>query len=152
MDLLPEEKLNKLDEDFERMTEVWRQRISDPESNLEMYVALQGDEVVGIAGGGRESSGEAQFTGELYLIYILENFQKRGIGRRLVSAVAKALQQRGIRSMIVWVFKASPYRMFYEALGGLYVGEKDREIWGEVYKLAGYGWEDLEALVLEEQS
>jgi GNAT superfamily N-acetyltransferase len=148
--LLPEEGLKNLDEDYERMVEVWRQRVGEPESSLEMFVAVEGDEVVGIAGGGRERSGEGLFAGELYLIYILESYQKQGIGRRLMSAVAMALLKRGIRSMVVWVFQDSPYRAFYEALGGVYVGEQDREIWGEFYKLAGYGWENLEALILDE--
>ena len=45
--------------------------------------------------------------------------------------------------MIVWVLKDSGYRGFYEALGGVYVGEQDHEVWGEKYKVVGYGWEQL---------
>ncbi|MEN8240568.1 MAG: GNAT family N-acetyltransferase [Chloroflexota bacterium] len=147
--LLPEERLKNLDESYDQRIEDWRERLSDPASGLAMFVAEDGGEVVGIAGGNKESSGDWRFDGELQMIYILEEYQQQGIGRWLVREVALALMERAMRSMIVWVFKDSPYRTFYEALGGVYVGEKEHEIWGVKYKLAGYGWENLADLTGE---
>ena len=138
--------MKKLDENFKLRVESWRKRIADPERTLALYVAEEAGEVVGFAGGDRESSGEWPYDGELNMVYVLEAHQKRGIGRRLVRAVAQALLARGMDSMVVWVLEVSPYRAFYEALGGVYVGEKYNEVWGEKYKVAEYGWEQLEVL------
>jgi GNAT superfamily N-acetyltransferase len=145
--IFPAEGLEKLGENFERRVEFWRKQISDPELALRMFAAEADGEVVGFAGGEPERSGEWPYQGELTVIYILEEHQKQGIGRRLVKAVAQALLDQGLHSMIVWVLADSPYRAFYEALGGEYVGEQDHEVWGEKYKVAGYGWKRIEDLL-----
>lgn len=144
--LFPEDQLKKLDGNFERMAENWGRRIADQETPLALYVAEDDGEVIGFAGGEAERSGDWSFEGELSVIYILDRYQKQGIGRKLVKAVSQTLLDQGMHSMIVWVLKDSPYRGFYEALGGVYVGEQDHEVWGEKYQVLGYGWEQLEDL------
>lgn len=150
VDLLPSEGLMQLDENFEARVESWRKEIHDSEKNLALFVAVVGGEVVGFASGEKERTGQQTYEGFLSRLYVLEAYQRQGIGRRLVSAVAQALLARGINSMMVRVFKDNPNRAFYEALGGVYLGEIDHEVWGKVYKLAGYGWDNLEELVLDE--
>jgi GNAT superfamily N-acetyltransferase len=142
----PAEGLSKLDETFDRRREFWHKHILTPENNQVLFVAEVDGAMVGFAGGEKERTGEWPYEGELTVIYILEEHQKKGIGRRLMKAVAEALVQGGISSMVVWVLATSPYRKFYEAMGGVYVGEQVYEIWGMEYKVAGYGWERLEEL------
>ncbi len=38
------------------------------------------------------------------------------------------MHQRGITSLLVWVLVGNPARRFYEAMGGLYLREKEIEI------------------------
>jgi GNAT superfamily N-acetyltransferase len=146
--LLPEEGLKKLDESYEQRVEDWRENIREHGEALSLFVAEADGEVVGFACGEKARAVNLPYEGFLSKIYILEAHHKKGIGRRLVSAVAQALLARGMNSMMVRVFKANPNRAFYEALGGVYLGEIDHEVWGEVYQLAGYGWENLEELIL----
>ncbi len=74
--------------------------------------------------GGPERSGDPVYTGELYAIYLLEGWQRRGIGRRLTIEVVRQLTQQGLTSLLVWVLAENPSRRFYEALGGRQVREK----------------------------
>lgn len=147
--LLPEEGLKKLDEDFGQRVADWQKDLRASEKFLAVYVAVVQGEIVGFACGERARPGNEPYEGFLSKIYILAKHHKQGFGRRLVSAVAQALLSRGIKSMMVRVFKDNPNRAFYDALGGVYLGEIDHEVWGEVYRLSGYGWENIEALILE---
>jgi GNAT superfamily N-acetyltransferase len=142
--------LDKLDETIERRREFWLKYITAPENCQVLFVAEVGGEVVGFAGGEKERTGEWPFEGELTVIYILEQYQKKGIGRRLMKAVAQALVEGGMGSLVVWVLGTSLYRSFYEAMGGVLVGEQEYEIWDKRYKVVGYGWEWLENLAGEQ--
>jgi GNAT superfamily N-acetyltransferase len=106
-----------------------------------------GGRLVGFADGGRERSHPESGMGELYAIYLLKDFQKRGTGRRLFEAAVESLLKSGIHSMVVWVLEPSPYRKFYEALGGKpQPGRKFLDIAGSKLSLVSYGWDDLKSL------
>ena len=61
------------------------------------------------------------YSGEIYTLYVLKQFQRRGIGGKLVSALATRLNQDGIYSMLVRVLKLNPYRRFYQKINGTYI-------------------------------
>src|ERR671939_726224 len=92
------------------------------------FVAQEGSEIVGFASCGRERDQDPIYLGELYAIYLLQDNQRRGLGRRLVSAVAERLIELEYRSMLVWVLAANPARGFYEALGGAFVRSRQLEL------------------------
>lgn len=84
-------------------------------------VAVEGDEVVGYAMGGRNREGR----GELFAIYVLPERQGAGIGRRLWRAAARHLGGLGLRELVVWVLASNgPARRFYERQGALPVAER----------------------------
>jgi len=100
--------------------------------------------LVGFADGGKERSRPEQGVGELYAIYILKEFQKKGIGRQLFDAAVQSLLKSGLNSMIVWILEASPYRKFYESLKGqLQPGVKRLNAKGQIIQLVSYEWADL---------
>ncbi len=103
--------------------------------------------IVGFADGGKERSRPESGEGELYAIYLLKEFQKQGIGRKLFDAAVESLLKSGIPSMVVWVLEQSPYRKFYETLGGELRPETKRlEAAGSSLQLVCYGWKDLRGL------
>ena len=137
--------------DVERRTERWR-KIVAREGDL-AFVAEGGRDgspgVVGFIDGGANRDTEPPFDafgGELYAIYVLQSHQRGGTGTRLVRALVDALLQAGHGSMLVWTFEASPFRAFYEGLGGRRVGTRDVEVDELPYLGVAYGWDDLEAL------
>ena len=112
------------------------------------YVAQgQEGEVVGFAGAGPERSNDPVYRGELYAIYLLEEYQRRGIGRLLTAAVVSRLVGSSMHSMLTWALaENAPTRLFYEALGGQYVRQQDITIGGASLVEVAYGWKDISSL------
>jgi len=97
--------------------------------------------IVGFADGGKERSHPEKGVGELYAIYLLKEFQGKGIGRRLWDAAARSLVESDLPSMVTWVLERSPSRKFYESIGGkLEPGTKRLEVAGHPIQLVSYGW------------
>lgn len=104
----------------------------------------QDGKVVGLAGGGPEREDNPTHRAELFLIYLLVGYQRQGLGRRLVSAVAGALCADGFRSMVVWALRDTPGACrFYEALGGELVESGTVTIGGRDLAEVCYGWRNI---------
>ncbi|HSS60511.1 MAG TPA: GNAT family N-acetyltransferase [Candidatus Limnocylindrales bacterium] len=138
--LLPEDFLASLsDAGYE---ERWQRTLLDGSGRV--YVAEDRGRVVGFASGGPERAGEDGYAGELYAIYILDEAQGRGHGRRLVQAVAQGLREMALGNMIVWVLRDNhPARHFYERLGGVYVRSQPITIGSTLLQEVSYGWKSL---------
>ncbi len=102
--------------------------------------------VVGFASGGRaRRSGLA--AGEVETLYVLDDFRERGLGRRLMRAMAAHLRAIGCNSAMAWVLRENPSRFFYTRIGG-------RLVMQDVVNVAGQGviqvamvWNPIEALL-----
>ncbi|HET7419827.1 MAG TPA: GNAT family N-acetyltransferase [Candidatus Dormibacteraeota bacterium] len=139
--LLPDDFLASLDE--AGYAERWRRTLADGADRV--YVAENADRVIGFASGGRERAGEGGYSGELYAIYVLQEMQGHGHGRRLVQAVVGGLRELALRDMIVWVLRDNaPARRFYESLGGVYVRQQPITIGSAVLQEVSYGWRSLD--------
>ena len=104
-------------------------------------------QIVGFALGGPERTRDAEFTGEVYAIYILPGFLRIGIGRRLMISTAGCLSRQGMNSMLIWVLAENPARKFYEAMGGIFVREQPITIGQALLTEVAYGWQNLDALL-----
>lgn len=129
----------------------WKERLVEKNEKYFTYVAESNSGIiVGFALGGleqfdRESKGfkEAIYKGELMAIYILKEYQRKGIGRKLVLKIIKHLVENSINSMVVWILKNNPSFEFYKALGAKYIGERFIEIGGIKYIECAYGWDNI---------
>ena len=129
----------------------WEQILTADRPAENNFVAETDDgDIVGFAGGGPEREGNPTYRGELYGIYLLQDYQRVGLGRRLVAAVAMRLLADGFTSMLVWVLADNhPACWFYESLGGERVGRKTIFIGGADLAEVSYGWRDVAGLVVE---
>lgn len=144
--VVPESYLKDLN--YGESEDTWRQILTDTSDRQFLYVATDdSDQVVGFALGGHARQDDSAYAGELQGIYVLPGHQNQGVGRSLTTAVAERLIKMGISSMLVWTLAASPYRRFYEVLGGQLVSFDSVEIAGEKQKTVTYGWQDLTALI-----
>ena len=101
------------------------------------------DGIVGFASGG-QCRGDWGYDGELFAIYLSETHQGRGLGKALQLAIAERLVAQGRTSMLIWVLDTNALgRGFYEALGGILVGEQTAEMDGATLREVAYGWPDL---------
>ena len=105
------------------------------------FVAEWHGEIVGFASGGL-SRGRKEVTGELFVLYVLERVQQRGIGRALFDACHYELARRGHQGLVVWVLADNPARAFYEHLGGRLVAESQVTVGGKRLREVAYLWTD----------
>jgi len=104
------------------------------------YVAEDDGRVVGFTTGGFERHGDAIYSGEIYTLYVLKNYQRRGIGRKLVENLARRFNNFGIHSMLVQVLKQNPYRNFYQKINGVHLKTQGLPFAGELLYVEYYGW------------
>jgi GNAT superfamily N-acetyltransferase len=113
-------------------------------ASYKMYVAeAPGRGAVGFADFGEPREDIDAYEGELYAIYLLPEFQRKGIGGRLFNLGVEYLVASGKGSMYLLALEVSPYRSFYEKMGGRVLGRKQVEIEDVVYDELVYGWEGL---------
>ena len=126
----------------EQRARAFAARFSD--ESYRMFVAeAEGHGVVGFADFGEPREPFGAYRGELYAIYLLPEFQRKGVGRRLFDLGVEFFLSRGISSMYLLALEASPYRKFYEKMGGRVVGRKQVELGGVSYDELIYGWDSL---------
>jgi len=106
------------------------------------FVVEDGGRVIGFITGGYERHGDYIYSGEIYTLYVLKNFQRRGLGSQLVSALTLQFNRLGIYSMLVRVLKLNPYRRFYKNLNGLYLKTEQMSVATETMDVEIYGWLD----------
>ncbi len=144
--VLPDDFLAQLS--YEQREQTWRDILSTQGATEFVFIAeAEASNIMGFASGGPERSGNTVYLGELYAIYLLEAYQRKGIGGQLAQAIAKRLVQEGLHSMLVWVLANNPSQDFYSALGGQRVYEQDITIGGARLVEVAYGWRDIRELV-----
>jgi ribosomal protein S18 acetylase RimI-like enzyme len=138
--VVPQAFLDKMS--VERRTAAFAARFSEPGYGMHLAESA-GTGVVGFADYGEARGDLAGYEAELYAIYLLPEYQRRGVGRELFRRVAASLAAAGKRSLCLLALEASPYRSFYEKLGGRVVGRRTLEIEGVTFGVSVYGWEGI---------
>jgi GNAT superfamily N-acetyltransferase len=139
--LLPDALLDGLD--TTSITATWRRGLETVDPTRVAFVAELASAVVGFATGGRARSAIPGYPGEVYALYVLDAHQGTGIGRALLRAAARELVARGLQPIVIWTLFDNPAsRGFYEALGGVVIGEKREPFEGHELHEVAYGWHD----------
>ncbi|MGE6754174.1 N-acetyltransferase family protein [Rossellomorea sp. NPDC071047] len=129
--IVSEEYLQSLS--IEEREQKWVQILSGPHHT---YVCEEDDgKIIGFVSFGKERSGE--YEGELYAIYLLEEYQGKGIGKELLGNAAAGLKKQGYNSMWIWVLKENPSKHFYYALKPTLIKEEVLTIGGESHQEEG---------------
>ena len=127
----------------ERSETRFRERITSPAVICTVAENDRG-QIVGFACGGPERADEHNVDGEIYAIYILQQYQRQGIGRRLVKALARAFAGRQYASMLIWVLSGNcNAATFYQTLGGEVLTTKPLVIGSCEYEVTAYVWRNL---------
>jgi GNAT superfamily N-acetyltransferase len=116
----------------------WREAFAKNDGSWFCFVVERPDgELVGFAKGKR--SDHPEFAGELNKIYLLREYQRLGLGRRLLAHVAYRFLSQGVSSMWLFGDARNPSSRIWTALGA----EKTDDDPGN----GNYGWRDLRKLV-----
>jgi GNAT superfamily N-acetyltransferase len=90
-----------------------------------------------------------QCDAELYSIYVLKAFQRKGVGLRLFDLAVAAGLARGMNSLYVIVLRDSPYRRFYEKLDGRQIFDSVAGSADDDQAYVVYAWAQLPVLPLK---
>ena len=126
---------------------VWMRRLAVPPESQCTWVDERAGRLVGFANCGDARHRLEGLDAEIYALYVLQEDQRQGIGRELVRACARHFVRQGQFGFYLWVLKANRARMFYEALGGVEIGEKTERLGLHSFAEIAYGWHDLTGLV-----
>lgn len=104
----------------------WRQRLATP--GAVAFVAAAAGEVVAIAAGGPPGkTPQLDFPAELYSLYLLPEWRRRGIGRRLLAITFSTFLGKGADGVYLWCLAGNQdARSFFARLGGEEVGTAHR--------------------------
>ena len=123
----------------------WLESINEKKENI--YVVLDNGSVVGFATCGKERDNCDSRLGEIYAMYILKEFQRKGCGRALVKTCAEKLMKMGADSLIIWMLDGNTAGKFYETLGGKMVREAHINIGETNCKIVAYKWDNIKMLI-----
>jgi len=138
--IVPQEFLNNLT--VEKREQAFRQRFD--ETNYKMFVAeTEKNGIVGFADFGAARESDFGFEAELYAIYLLREFQGKGIGENLFRLCQKEMIADNFDSMYLMALAVSPYKSFYEKMGGKLIGQGNHFLALVKYETIIYGWKNL---------
>ncbi|MBI1333487.1 MAG: GNAT family N-acetyltransferase [Armatimonadetes bacterium] len=120
----------------------WIEQFQSPQTNWFAVVIELDGELIGFTKGKTYSSAERpEFTGEINKIYLLSQYQRLGLGKRLVLETAERFLQRGIDAVVLFGEPSNPSIAFHEAIGG------ERLLNTKGGFDGGYGWTNLRELI-----
>lgn len=106
----------------------------------------EGGSIIGFVSGGRvRRPGLAHAKVET--LYLLDDYRDRGIGRRLMRAMAAHLAAVGCRSVMLWVLRDNPSRWFYQRLGGRPAAQEAFQFAGQGMHQLAFVWDPIESLL-----
>ena len=130
--------------DLNKKIERWKNILQTPNSKSQVYVLLNNkDQVVGVYSVGQSRYPEQKFTHELYLIYILPEYQGRGLGRFMFEDIKKKLHALNAKSLCVMVLQEGPAVGYYQKMGAQIIQEHHTKIGDKQYKEYLMGWDRI---------
>jgi ribosomal protein S18 acetylase RimI-like enzyme len=88
------------------------------------------------------------YGSEVYAIYLLPEYWRRGIGAALMRAAAETLKGQKQTSLCLWVIEQNTRaQAFYDRLGGQRIGKKPTDIGGKKFTEICYAWRDTQTLI-----
>jgi 3-deoxy-manno-octulosonate cytidylyltransferase (CMP-KDO synthetase) len=116
------------------------------EEFYEMLVALDRDKgIIGFADFGKPKL-PGNFDAQIFSFYFLQEFQRKGLGERMFRRSVGRLRAHGAASLCLDSLEVSPYREFYEKMGGTIVGRDIHRLGQKEFDTVIYGWDDLSKL------
>ena len=127
---------------------LWDRVLAAGSADASVSVAEHDGDVVGFAAANKLQEPRYDLDAELSAVYVRREFQRGGVGRRLLAAVAEAQREAGAHGLIVWVIAGNKgARAFYEQLGATLLVLQPFEWDGMDLVEAGYGFRDIGTLV-----
>jgi 3-deoxy-manno-octulosonate cytidylyltransferase (CMP-KDO synthetase) len=138
--IAPEDYLNSMS--IAKRVQVFGDRLKNPS-----YKLLVADDrergVIGFIDFGTPDFENYGYDARVYSFYLLPEFQRRGVGKKLFERCFDEMTEDGYRSMCLDTLEMSPYRKFYDKHGGRVVAQDSHKLGDREFPTLIYGWETL---------
>lgn len=135
--IIPTEFLNKLD--YSERKNSWENNIMRTE-NIVFVVENEEGQIIGFADTSRRANNLELNSIDLTSLYLLEAYQGRGIGKRLIKTLFEHYKNKGYDKVYVDVLADNNTRYFYEYLGAKFVRNIQIKIGGKILDESIYVW------------
>lgn len=119
-----------IDSRIYRVREIADRNRRDIELENRFIVAKEDNTVIGFAWYGKSRNEAFIDSGEIYALYVLSGFQRKGIGRKIFDYCIEELKKDGYKSLIINCLEGNKSVEFYKHIGGKVVGKSSDEIQG----------------------
>jgi len=126
---------------------IWREHLLVPRPGGSVTVATdaRGD-IVGFGSAGPQREDDRVWDGEIYALYILRAAQRQGLGRRILTSLARTLIDAGCASADVWALNTNTNAaVFYRAMGAEESATRSILYGADRLSETAFVWRDLEA-------
>ena len=132
---------------YEKREKQWENIFQQDDNHQIRFVAetLDGT-IIGFIDGGVERTGTYNCDGELYAIYLLQEYQGMKIGQKLFQALLSECINNEMQSLLVWVVTNNPSKNFYEKFNPAKIDTKFLERL-QVEETA-YCWRDINNIIM----
>ncbi|GGB51380.1 GNAT family N-acetyltransferase [Virgibacillus dakarensis] len=144
-DLVDEKDLSNIT--YENRKTLWEAVLRMQKKEQCTFVIQTDGKTVGFVSGGPERTKRFNYDSEIYTIYLLPEYQRKGLGAMLLRAFAEEMKEHGYQSLLVWVLTQNPSSRFYKRYDAKPVGEEKTTIGEGTYQETAYGWESIEQLL-----
>ncbi|MFC4559125.1 GNAT family N-acetyltransferase [Virgibacillus kekensis] len=144
-DLLEEKDISNIT--YENRKALWETILRIKKKEQCTLVIEDFEKIVGFISGGPERTKRFNYDSEIYTIYLLDDYQRQGLGAKLLKSFTEEMKDRGYKSILVWILTQNPSSRFYERFNAEPVGEELTTIGEGTYQETAYGWNDIDELL-----
>jgi GNAT superfamily N-acetyltransferase len=110
-------------------------------------VALVQKQMVGMLRYSKSSSDKTLREAEIRAFYILEEYQKMGLGTKMLRFAAKEMLDVGYKDLVICCIDKNPANQFYRKAGGVQTCTRSFHLAGKTYQDNMYYFSDLKKLL-----
>lgn len=131
---------------YEKRTELWKKNITK-ENNYVVVAESNEGQIVGFADAWKRETNVVESSSDLTSIYLLEEYQGQGIGKKLFKELFVHFKQLGYRKIFVEVLEENKTRYFYEYYGAKLVKTVQIKIGETMLKELIYEWDNIDDVI-----
>lgn len=139
--IVPNDYLSNLS--AEQRQKMWESSMNASTRENKTYVIDDQGVIVGFVNGGPSRNKDYRHEAEVYAIYLLENYQRKGLGSQLFNHIRAYFLEKGYETMMLWVLRDNSSLMFYQKQGGTIIGETTITIGGQPLIEVAVGWDSI---------
>lgn len=143
--ILPTKYVEK--QNLQKRKQFWENilKLKKKKENRHVVLLLENDqqEVVGFAAAGVPFNFKTKYDSELYAIYILKKYQRKGNGTKLFYKILSQLSEFGLKNMVTFSLRENRFSDFFITRQGIPSEFYQRKILENYFGYLGYTWNDL---------